>query len=343
MRQLKNDPLINLMIHHLLKIFLMGILTLQAEDNFKDPISSFTFWDKTVNELTQKSPLFDRGANRLNAYLFHAQKIAYAQKENLDSVSLHIIQLFYPTCGQGIFSDQFNPLAQRFRKEQSLIHPIILKHHEGEWVGEVPYEGLEIPTWKPWVLKSADQFRLPKPPSDNRFWEDQLAQVKTAMQRATEEQKKQILFWQGTPDPLNGDWVVIVNEYMRKKKTPLEMQIQVRDAIGRVIVDATIAAFDTKYTYLIKRPNMLDPELKTYIPTPNHPSFPSAHSTVSAAVGEVLNHYLPENKGEWNRLLEEAGMSRIWAGIHFPIDHEQGKILGKQVGQALISSSLSQK
>lgn len=310
----------------------MGFLALQAENR---PM----VWDKTVNELTQKDPLYDQGVNRLQAYLFHAQKIAYARKENIDATSLHTIQLFYPTWGKGIFLTKgFNPLAHRFRKEQAQIHSIILKHQGGGWIGKVPYHGLEIPTWEPWALKSADQFRVPKPPSDPNFWQDQLAQVKTEMQRATKEQKKQILYWAGIPDPLEGDWVAIINEYMQKRNTPLEMQIKVRDAIGQVIVDATIAVFDSKYTYLIKRPDMLDPGLKTYIPTPNHPSFPSQHSTISSAVVQVLNHYFPENQAEWEWLLEEAGMSRIWAGIHFPIDHEQGKILGKQVGEAFLSS-----
>lgn len=294
-------------------------------------------WDLCVYELTKQSPLSDRGSDRLCAYLFHAQKTAYERNENIDLISMHVIQLFYPQWGQGILkSGSLNPVYKRFIEEQSRIHPLILKEKGGGWIGKIPYHGLEIPTWKPWKLKAANQFRLKSPPSDEEFWKEQLLQVKLEMHQATEKQKERIIYWAGMPSPLEGNWVMITNKYMAENSTSFATQLNVRDALARVIVDSTIAAFDSKYTYLIKRPNMIDPELKTYIPTPNHPSFPSAHSTVSAAVVEVLNHYFPENKAEWEQLLEEAGMSRIWAGIHFPIDHKEGMALGKKVGQNLL-------
>lgn len=297
----------------------------------------FIQWDNRVNELTEKSPLFDRGADRLCAYLFHAQKNGFLRNENIDQISLRVIQLFYPSYGNGIVSNEdLHSLVKRFKEEQVKIHPILLTQKGGGWVGKVPYHGLEIPTWKPWVIKSADVYRLPAPPSNEEFWKDQLAQVKQIMASATTKEKELILYWAGMPSPLEGNWVVIINQYMQKHQVPLKTQIEVRDAIARAIVDATIAAFDSKYVYLIKRPDMIDTNLKTYIPTPNHPSFPSAHSTVSSAVVTLLNHYFPQNEPEWNRLLEEAGMSRIWAGIHFPIDHEEGKKLGKKVGEAFL-------
>lgn len=316
-------------MRYIIKLLLCTKLAFLLEASL--PLSQ---WEQTVNELTEKSPLFDRGADRLNAYLFYAQKIAFERNENIDLISLNIIQLFYPQYAHGITNyGGLNPLYKRFQEEKAKIHPIVLLEKGGGWVGKIPYHGLEIPSWKPWKLKSVNQFRLNAPPVDEGFWKDQLLQVKQEMHQATKQEKERILFWAAMPTPKEGNWIIIADKYMRDSNIPLETQLKVRDALGRVIVDATIAAFDSKYIYLIKRPDMIDPELKTYIPTPNHPSFPSAHSTVSSAVVEVLNHYFPENQPEWERLLEEAGMSRIWAGIHFPIDHKEGKALGKKVGQ----------
>lgn len=318
----------------IIKFLICALLALKLEASPSLHLESLMLWDRCVNELTKISPLFDRGKDRLCAYLFHAQKIAFDRNENMDLISVHVIQLFYPKYGQGIFSyGVLNPLYKRFHEEESKIHPIVLTRKGGGWIGNVPYHGLEIPTWKPWRLKSAYQYRLEAPPTDEGFWKDQLFQVKQEMHHATDKQKERIKYWAGMPSALEGNWLIIANEYMKGTHVPLETQIEVRDALGRVIVDSTVAAFDSKYTYLIKRPDMIDPELITYIPTPNHPSFPSAHSTVSSAVVEVLNHYFPQNKSEWNRLLEEAGMSRIWAGLHFPIDHKEGMALGKKVGQ----------
>lgn len=303
------------------------------DHQFQDKLNR---WDLIVDQITKQNPLFDRGGDRLKAYLYDAQKNV-ANEESIDSVSLHVIQLFYPDY-QRENTHLIPSIDNRFKEERARIRPIIMLKKEEAWQGEIPYHGLEIPSWKPWFLKSVDQFRLPPPPSPSAtFWQNQLAQVKQSMKQATESQKQRIVFWAGHSPPGSGDWLVILKQYMQAAHLPPSIQLKVRDAVAKVIVDATIAVFDTKYTYLVKRPNMLDPSLKTYIHTPNHPSFPSAHSTVSAAVVELLNCYFPENQVEWNRLLEEAGMSRIWAGIHFPIDHEAGKILGKKVGQAFLN------
>lgn len=317
---------------------------------------SLNHWDQVVSQLTSESPLFDRGGDRLRAYLYYAQKNyveAFLKKnsrypKNVDAISLHVIQLFYPhyqeTVSKVFNSEELNPqlqhaIDQRFKAEQAAIHPISLHDQENAWIGKKPYHGLEIPNWKPWVLKSASEFRLPPPPpTESAFWQNQLHQTKEEMAKANDSQKQRILYWANMTGIGSGDWVYFLNQYMKESQVPLMIQLKVRDAIGKAIVDATIAAFDSKYVYLVKRPYMLDSNLKTYIDTPSHPSFPSAHSTVSFAVVEVLQYYLPENQSEWQRLAEEAGMSRILAGIHFPIDHEAGKKLGHQVGQAILKN-----
>lgn len=299
-------------------------------------LETISKWDKKVSEILQKFPLEDSGGNRLWGYLLHAQNEAIIQGiGSIDEVSLHVIQLFYPDRIKTPPFDKMVSLDRRFFEEESQIHSHIISIREGGWVGTFPFVGLKVLSWRPWVLKSADEFRLPVPPSSEIFWKEQLGKVKQAMKEASEGEKQRILFWAGIPSYKEGNWRVIVNEYMRRRRTPLMTQIKVRNALGKAIVDANIASFDSKYAYVVKRPNMLDPNLKTYIDTPNHPSFPSGHSTVGAAVVEVLNHFFPENSFEWKRLLEEAGRSRILAGIHFPIDKEAGEILGRKVGQAI--------
>lgn len=344
------------------QIFLLGLIFLSSNihtlqnsyahiDNNEITLqNSLKHWDQVVRQLTAKTPLFDRGEDRLRAYLFHAQKkfveVFFVDNgcypQNVDAISLHMIQLFYPNYQEKISLDVDSrvqsAMDQRFKEEQVNLTPIPLQNQENAWSGTKPYHGLEIPNWKPWVLKSASEFRLPPPPesSESLFWQNQLHEIREEMNKANNSQKQRILFWANMADIGAGDWVYILNKYMKEAKIPLMTQLKVRDAVGMAIVDATIAAFDTKYSYLIKRPSMFDSSLKTYIDTPNHPSFPSAHSTVSFAVLEVLQYYLPENQLEWQKLAEEAGMSRILAGIHFPIDHQAGKKLGKKIGQAIL-------
>ena len=105
------------------------------------------------------------------------------------------------------------------------------------------------------------------------------------------------------------------------------------------IADSVIVVFNSKYTYWIKRPFMLDPTILTVMPTPNHPSYPAGHSTISAAAAGILKYYLPENSAYWSNRANEASLGRVWGGIHFPIDAEQGFILGNRVAEAVINKN----
>lgn len=70
--------------------------------------------------------------------------------------------------------------------------------------------------------------------------------------------------------------------------------------------------------------------------TPRHPSYPSGHSTYAAAASELLAWFFPDYREELNRLADNAGMARLWAGIHYRSDHVQGKRLGRTVACLVI-------
>lgn len=71
--------------------------------------------------------------------------------------------------------------------------------------------------------------------------------------------------------------------------------------------------------------------------TPRHPSYPSGHSTHAAAGSEILTYFFPDEKDELDKLADNAGMARLWAGIHYRSDHEQGLKLGRCVARLVIS------
>jgi hypothetical protein len=105
------------------------------------------------------------------------------------------------------------------------------------------------------------------------------------------------------------------------------------------LADTEITAMDSKYTYWAKRPFMIDNTLQTFMPTPNHPSYPSDSMAVTSFSLAALSHFFPEDRGKWESLAEEAGNSRLWSGIHFRADVEQASILGKRVAEAIISQA----
>jgi len=312
------------------------------------------YWDKVAQTLTEKEQPGD--ALRMLVYLYSAQKafadnsfiITGAYSGSLDPISEKTLQLFYPDFKSAkkitedpfslaLTKELFKHVQDRFDAESKNIHPVSEKSGEQFWKGEAPYDGMNLPSMQPWMIK-VENFGVAAPSEDKMFWQDQLQKVEKAHDQMTERQKERVLFWAGKTGVGSGDWCSIVNKYMEEHQVPLEKRLEVREKLACAMFDATVAVYTAKYQNWIKRPVMLDPQLKTVVPTPNHPSFPSAHSTIGAAVAVVLDYYLPENKQQWDQLAEEAGLSRIWGGIHFPIDHEAGKKLGQKVGETIIEN-----
>ena len=70
--------------------------------------------------------------------------------------------------------------------------------------------------------------------------------------------------------------------------------------------------------------------------TPRHPAYPSGHSTYSAAASTVLGCLFPDYRASFNRLANNIGRARLWAGVHWFQDHTTGQLIGSTVGQLVI-------
>jgi len=107
--------------------------------------------------------------------------------------------------------------------------------------------------------------------------------------------------------------------------------LTVRSTLAMTMADAFIACWDTKYTYWTKRPFMRDPAIQSSIAAPTFPSYTSGHATVSAAAATVLGHYFPDQASRWMAMAQEAKDSRLWSGIHFPVDNDRGFGMGQAI------------
>jgi len=199
-------------------------------------------------------------------------------------------------------------------------------------------------TWKTWVIKSGSQFRPPPPP---RFgtpgFLEQVRAVLEAQERLTPEQKRLAKFWEGgegTALP-PGIWMQVVLERLQREPLTTPRATRLFGALTVAMADAGVAAWDAKYAYWYPRPengirDSVDPHWEPYIDTPLFPAYVSGHSTYSAAAGEVLTHFYPRDEGLWRARGREAGLSRIWGGIHWPVDHNFGAPIGRRIGRMVV-------
>ena len=81
---------------------------------------------------------------------------------------------------------------------------------------------------------------------------------------------------------------------------------------------------------------MNDPRISPLFAVPNFPSYPSNHSTFSAARSEILAYLFPTHADFIRAVGAEGGDSRIWAGIHYQIDNVAGVALGRSVAGVFI-------
>jgi membrane-associated phospholipid phosphatase len=231
-------------------------------------------------------------------------------------------------------------------------------------------------TWgqvTPFVLDSGNQFRPAPPPaltSDayaNALNEIQSLGSATSTAR-TSEQTEIGKFW--TP-PIQNFWNQIAQSVAAAQHSDLPTTARLFAALNLSFADSAIAFYDAKYTYQLWRPvtavrladtdgnpaTVADPNWSPLAGnTPADPSYPGAHSTISAAGAAVLTSFYGDEQKfsvtsptlpgvtrsftSFSSAVTEAGLSRIYAGVHTRIDHEAGVVLGNKVASFVLHNAL---
>ncbi|MGB5049429.1 MAG: phosphatase PAP2 family protein [Caldilineaceae bacterium] len=191
-------------------------------------------------------------------------------------------------------------------------------------------------TWRTWTLAANDQFRSPPPPAyDSAETQTELAELKAITRTVPIIARANA--W-NVYDSGYLVWFQTINTRLFEAnldRNPPQAALAY-SAVAVASYDAMVACFDSKYAYWRIRPNQLDPTLTTIVPTPPHPSYPAAHSCSSSSVTAVMADLFPANAAAILAMGEEAGQSRIWAGIHFRSDIDAGTALGQSVGQGVL-------
>ncbi|MGB8194850.1 MAG: vanadium-dependent haloperoxidase, partial [Chitinophagaceae bacterium] len=203
-----------------------------------------------------------------------------------------------------------------------------------------------------------------------------MMEVKTIGDSLTEEEKHIADFWDDNPYKLNvsghvmfatkkfsppGHWMNIVGIASQKSNADFGNTVCAYTETAIALFDGFIGCWDEKFRTNVIRPESvinkhIDPMWRPYIQTPPFPSYPSGHSVISNAAAEVMTSLYGDNLsftdtsllefGIKSRTIEsfrkaasEAGMSRLYGGIHYRFDidkgNEQGKMIGTQIVQRL--------
>jgi membrane-associated phospholipid phosphatase len=197
--------------------------------------------------------------------------------------------------------------------------------------------GASLVDARPWLLRSADQFRPPPPPAfGSPEFLAALAEVRRISDTRTPEQDAIAKFWAfggGTFTPA-GYWNERASALALRHHLDEGRAASLLALLNMVAVDAIIASNDAKYAYWLLRPSQADPAITLSLPAlPNFPAYPSNHATISAAMAEVLAVAFPGQADELRAAAEEAALSRVYGGIHYRFDGDAGLALGRDVAR----------
>jgi methionine-rich copper-binding protein CopC len=219
----------------------------------------------------------------------------------------------------------------------------------------------------PWALTSANQFDPAGPPAlTSQQWADAVNQVESlgAVDSTTRTAAETTLaqFWNdgvGTDTP-SGHWNAIAQTVAQQEGDSLSDDARLFAELDISMADAGIATWNTKYFYDTWRPVTViqsggdgvnpdvtaDPTWTSFLTNPNFPEYVSGHSAFSMAAATVLDAFFGDNVTfttteptttlsltytSFDQAAQDAGMSRLYGGIHFLFSIQDGWTVGQEV------------
>jgi PAP2 superfamily len=219
-------------------------------------------------------------------------------------------------------------------------------------------------TWgkvTPFVLQDLQQVRpaAPPPVSDPTYTAalDEVRSLgRDTSTTRTPDQTVAGKFWSSAP--IWNTWNQAAQQVATERHANLAQTTAAFATLDLALADTTIAMYDAKYADHVWRPVTAiqvgagDPTWTPLTPTAADPSYPGAHSALSAAAATALTAFYGPTQAvaltsaadpgvtrhftSLSDVADEAGLSRIWAGQHTRLDHAAGQQLGRQVAGAVL-------
>lgn len=218
---------------------------------------------------------------------------------------------------------------------------------EGKWASlaqpAAPPAGPNLGKARAFFLTSGADYRAPPPPPfGSPQFQAQLREVRTVSDSRTNEQIRIAQYWENlTGSFAAGAWNIVARSAMAARNFDEASTARTLAMMQMVGYDATIACHDSKYVYWVPRPTQVDPQITLPIGVPNHPSYPSNHACISGAIGYVLDAKLPGSNGTYEAMARQAGSSRVYGGIHYPMDLEAGYAIARKVADRALQVDIA--
>jgi hypothetical protein len=156
-----------------------------------------------------------------------------------------------------------------------------------------------------------------------------------------------------------GHWVQIAGAVAEKEQYDPIKTASLISKTAIAVFDAIISCWEAKYHYNYIRPETfinryIDKDWQPLIQTPPFPEYPSGHSAISACAASVLTKIVGDNYsfqdstevpygrpvrtfGSFQQASDQAGISRLYGGIHFKSALDTGQVMGMEVADLVMA------
>lgn len=223
-----------------------------------------------------------------------------------------------------------------------------------------------------WVIPSREAFRPPGPPALGTLQyaadvnESQLMGRDSSAAR-TADQTLFSIFWNGNTA---GFWNRTAIQVAERYDLSLLEKARVLALMNLAEADAVLCCWEAKYTHVYWRPITAiafgdfdgnpatsgDASWNPLLITPNHPEYPSGHSSASGASAEVLGNLFGDATqfsvtseltpgvtryySSFSAAVDEVRDARVFGGIHFRSACQDGQAMGRKVAQYVLDNAL---
>jgi hypothetical protein len=247
--------------------------------------------------------------------------------------------------------------------------PYLPRQGAGEYQFTAPFEFAAQPGWgrvQPFVIDRRDHaLDGPLPLASAQYAKD-LATVRDigdANSRTRSAEQTEIAKFWYEDSPLG--WNRIANAVMRERRIDAWDAARAFALLHFAMADGFIAGFDEKYEHRFWRPvtaihgaatdgnphTQPDANWQPLLVTPPVPDYPSTHTVLGWCAAEVLIELFGDKQRYsltsltlpgvtrqfrgFSQAAHENGLSRLYAGIHFPHAIKEGRRQGRSIGQAV--------
>lgn len=227
-----------------------------------------------------------------------------------------------------------------------------------------------LPQWaalRPFAMASPDQFRPSAPPdittpeyARSLAEVQEIGEIDSAVR--TTDQTEIAIIWEGRAGTVTppGHWNSIARTIAAQEGTDLIDNARLLARLNVTLADAAISSWECKYVTDYWRPvtaireadtdgnplTVQDPTWLPLLPTPPFPTYTSGHSTFSGSGSIAIARFfgrddfsftfeaegLSRDFSSLSQAADEAGISRIYGGIHFDFDNIAGLSSGRSLG-----------